>query len=149
MYHIGVQEKKKEDMIMNIDNLEVALNAMIDDANSSSDFDYAMRMIEQIRTQLLYAHYFDISLEDKYRLQLLVKEAKNCLLESLIVHCVTGFDTDEKRNAAIAVINYMYHKDFHSILSGETYQEKFENLRAQRRDQRWLNDIKMILENNG
>lgn len=134
---------------MNINNLEVTLNAIIDDANSSSDFDYTMRIIEQIRTQLLYAHYFDISLEDKYRLQLLVKEAQNCLLESLVVHCVSELDTNEKRIAAIDVINYMYHKDFHNILSGETDQEKFENLRAQRRGKRWLNDIKMILDNNG
>lgn len=122
---------------MQIIDIESTLTDIIDTADSSGDFEYTACIIERIKTQLLYAHYFDISLEDKDRLKSLVNEAQHCLLESLVVRCITGFDTDEQRNAALSLINYMYHKDFHNKLVGETFQEKFENLRSERRERSW------------
>lgn len=131
---------------MYINDVKSTLTNIIDNTDSSEDFEYTACIIERIKTQLLYAHYFDISLEDKDRLKSLVNEAQNCLLESLVVRCITGFDTDEKRNAALSLINYMYHKDFHNKLVGDTFQEKFENLRSERRERSWRNECMMSIK---
>lgn len=113
---------------------KASLEGIINNDNCSVDFDYHMRKIDQIHTQLLYSAYFDFTDYEKSSLKKLVKKARYTLLDSMAVRCLVGFDTDHQRNAALSTLNYMYGTDYHNDIPGYSFTEKFKNLQERRKE---------------